>query len=79
MVQNKSTKPLHLLYYAAFYDADGKLLGCTSTEGGEPPIAVGANRGYNCTLRLANDRIQRISRYEVVLYYGSTDIGAAGR
>ncbi len=68
-VKNTSKERRTCQYYAAFFDKDGKLVGCAGQELGDGGIAAGENTSMgSCLVFLPTDAIKTVASYKVRLY-----------
>ncbi|HBO46259.1 MAG TPA: hypothetical protein DD670_20505 [Planctomycetaceae bacterium] len=75
-LRNKSTETMHCYYYVAFFDKDGKLLGCAS-QGAELAGGDQTQLG-SCLIFLPDGARQRAVSYQVVYYESDMPIGTPG-
>ena len=76
-VNNTNDTPKFFQYYIAFFDADGKLIGCTSQSSfGNEGLAGGEKTQLgSCLIHLDPGDIKKVKTYQAVFYVGDQEIG----
>lgn len=69
-IKNPTGKPMRFYYYVAFYDKDGKLLGCTGQGSfGDEGLKPGKDMTLgSCLIHLPMEVAKSAARYSIVLY-----------
>ena len=76
-VKNPTKKPMFFHYYVAFFDKDGKLLGCAGQGSfGDDGLAAGESTQMgSCLIPLPVGKFAEIKSYQVAFYESEKPVG----
>jgi hypothetical protein len=69
-VKNTGDKPMHVLFNVAFFDADGKLLGCVSQGSfSDEGLAAGEETQLgSCLIKLPEAELKKVKSFQASFY-----------
>ena len=76
-IKNPTDKPVHFRYYVAFFDKEGKLIGCAGQGSfGDDGLAAGEESQLgSCLVELPKGAIKLITSYQLVFYESDKPVG----
>lgn len=80
-LENTGKKPMFCHYYVAFFDKDGKLLGCAGqgTFGKEGMAAGKKTMLGSCLIPMPHGKHEQIASYKVAFYESEMQVGKAAK